>query len=170
MDFAIRRHRRGLRLVVLGPPWNTHRGELIRGAACLIYGNSPEGWRSLCSAELFIIASLDPPDDAPTGSGRESQRQAQAIVLSGDYPVAHFQEGWSVESIEQTQTVPDTSKTVRTRLLSHSIAVVCLAMAPAIALAQSWTTINTPRLRASVLVCCLLMGVSCVSPARLGTT
>src|SRR5579862_9010780 len=62
------------------------------------------------------------------------------------------------------KTVPDTSKTMRTRLLSHSIAVVCLAMAPALAPAQSWTTINTPP-PAGLSPCLLLTdgGVMCQS-------
>jgi len=89
-----------------------HSG-LIGTAASRIQNSREQGWRSLCGGESFIIAILDPLEDAPEWFW-EGVREGQAefIVLAGDYPEARAQEGWSVESIEQPQIVPDTSKTL----------------------------------------------------------
>lgn len=89
------------------------RSELIRSAASLILDTCEQGWRSLCNGEAFIIAILDPPEDAPDWlwDGIRNGR-AQTVVLSADYPEARAQEGWTVESVEQPQAAPDTSKTL----------------------------------------------------------
>jgi len=87
--------------------------ELIRTTATLMLKSSEQGWRSLCKGEEFIIAILDPPENAPAWFWDGIRNgQAQAVVLSTDYPEARAQEGWTVESVEQPQAVPDGSKTL----------------------------------------------------------
>ena len=89
-----------------------HSG-MIGTAAGFVQNSRERGWRSLCGGESFIIAILDPPEDAPEwfwDGIREGK--AQFIALAGDYPEARSQEGWSVESIEQPQAAPEASKTL----------------------------------------------------------
>jgi tetratricopeptide (TPR) repeat protein len=87
--------------------------ELIRTAASLILKSSEQGWRSLCNGEAFIIAILDPPASAPAWLWDGIRNgKAQTVVLSADYPEARVPETWTVESVEQPQAAPDSSKTL----------------------------------------------------------